>query len=199
MTVVTSRTRSVHAASAPSSVSESGLSKAMRSPQHSELNGPSSTTRAHSFSTAASRSGSITGSVIPICTTGFWHADVPDVSRPTPGSMRHMAIRANAIAHVRLTVTDIARSRQFYESVFGWPVALEMPADADDATRDQFGFLFGGVIYGIGDVHDRTATGRDRPFRRGPRWPGPPVPQRGKQGRNWTPRQHISTIYTDHP
>jgi glyoxylase I family protein len=63
-----------------------------------------------------------------------------------------MAIRANAVAHVRLTVTDIARSREFYESVFGWPVLLEVPADADDATREQLSFLFGGVIYDIGDA-----------------------------------------------
>jgi glyoxylase I family protein len=52
---------------------------------------------------------------------------------------------------VRLTVTDIARSRAFYESVFGWPVAFEVPADADDATRERFAFLFGGVLYRAGD------------------------------------------------
>jgi glyoxylase I family protein len=71
----------------------------------------------------------------------------------TPGgSMMSMTIGASSVSHVRLTVTDIARSRQFYESVFGWPVAIEMPEDADDATREQFGFLFGGVIYNIGDA-----------------------------------------------
>jgi glyoxylase I family protein len=63
-----------------------------------------------------------------------------------------MAINANAVAHVRLTVTDIGRSREFYESVFGWSVALEVPDDADDATREQLSFLFGGVIYDIGDA-----------------------------------------------
>jgi glyoxylase I family protein len=62
-----------------------------------------------------------------------------------------MAITTNSIAHVRLTVTDIARSRQFYENVFGWRVALEVPEDADDATREALGFLFGGVIYHICD------------------------------------------------
>jgi catechol 2,3-dioxygenase-like lactoylglutathione lyase family enzyme len=35
--------------------------------------------------------------------------------------------------------------------VFGLPVAFEVPADADDTTRDQLGFLFGGVIYQLGD------------------------------------------------
>ena len=61
-----------------------------------------------------------------------------------------MGITANSIAHVRLTVTYIERSRRFYESVFGWPVLLEIPDNADAATRDQLGFLFGGVIYDLG-------------------------------------------------
>ena len=65
--------------------------------------------------------------------------------------MGRMAITANSVAHIRLTVTDIERSRQFYESVFGWPVALEVPLDADDATREQLSFLFGGVLYNLGD------------------------------------------------
>ena len=54
-------------------------------------------------------------------------------------------------SHVRLTVTDIARSRAFYEQVFGFPIAYEAPpADADQATKDALGFLFGGVIYAFG-------------------------------------------------
>ena len=54
-------------------------------------------------------------------------------------------------SHVRLTVTDIARSRAFYEAVFGFAVAYEAPADdADQATRDAMSFLFGGVIYAFG-------------------------------------------------
>ena len=62
-----------------------------------------------------------------------------------------MAIDANAVAHIRLTVTDIGRSRRFYESVFGWAVAVEMPADADDATRERLSFLYGGVLYELDD------------------------------------------------
>lgn len=65
--------------------------------------------------------------------------------------MTPMPITSTSIAHIRLTVTDIARSRQFYDSVFGWPVLLEVPADADVATQAQLGFLYGGVIYNIGD------------------------------------------------
>ena len=64
--------------------------------------------------------------------------------------MSGMTIPTSSIAHVRLTVTDIARSRKFYESVFGWPVLLEHPEQADEASREALGFLFGGVIYLVG-------------------------------------------------
>jgi glyoxylase I family protein len=83
-----------------------------------------------------------------------------------------MPIRPSSIAHIRLTVTDIERSRQFYESVFGWPVLLEVPAGIDEATRAKYDFLFGGVIYDIGhaliglrpvgaDPFDENRTGLD--------------------------------------
>jgi glyoxylase I family protein len=65
--------------------------------------------------------------------------------------MAGMAIPTSSIAHVRLTVTDIERSRKFYESVFGWPVLLEHPEQADEATPEALGFLFGGVIYLVGN------------------------------------------------
>lgn len=61
-----------------------------------------------------------------------------------------MAIATSSVAHVRLTVTDIERSRQFYESVFGWPVLLELPEDATAAVRERLSFLYGGVIYDLG-------------------------------------------------
>lgn len=61
-----------------------------------------------------------------------------------------MTIAATSYAHVRLTVTDIERSRAFYESLFGWPIAAELSADADEATKERMAFLFGGVIYQLG-------------------------------------------------
>jgi glyoxylase I family protein len=64
--------------------------------------------------------------------------------------MGPVPLTSTSIAHVRLTVTDIERSRQFYESVFDWPVLLEVPVNADEATRNQFAFLYGGVIYDLG-------------------------------------------------
>jgi len=76
-----------------------------------------------------------------------------------------MGFTSTSIAHVRLTVTDIERSRQFYESVFGWPVLLEVPEDADEATRNQLSFLFGGVIYDLGGTLLGLRPDRPRPGR----------------------------------
>ena len=60
-----------------------------------------------------------------------------------------MPVSTTGYGHVRLTVTDVVRSRAFYDRVFGFPVAFEVPADADDATREQLSFLYGGVIYAV--------------------------------------------------
>ena len=60
-----------------------------------------------------------------------------------------MPVQTTGYGHVRLTVTDVARSRAFYDRVFGFPVAFEVPADADDGTREALAFLFGGVIYAV--------------------------------------------------
>ena len=86
-----------------------------------------------------------------------------------------MPVNASDYAHVRLTVTDIARSRAFYDAVFGFDVAFEAPPeDADDATKAQLAFLFGGVVYSfgggllglrpvapVGDRHDEDRVGLD--------------------------------------
>lgn len=61
-----------------------------------------------------------------------------------------MSIAPVGISHIRLTVTDIDRSRAFYDAVFGLPVYAEVPADADDATKQKLAFLFGGVLYRVG-------------------------------------------------
>jgi glyoxylase I family protein len=61
-----------------------------------------------------------------------------------------VAIPSTGYAHIRLTVTDIVRSRTFYDAIFGFPVAYELPPEADEATREAMSFLFGGVIYAFG-------------------------------------------------
>ncbi|MGB3769814.1 MAG: VOC family protein [Rhodococcus sp. (in: high G+C Gram-positive bacteria)] len=58
-----------------------------------------------------------------------------------------MPIAAVDYNHVRLTVTDIDVSRKFYDSVFGFEVAFELPPNPDAETREALAFLFGGVIY----------------------------------------------------
>jgi catechol 2,3-dioxygenase-like lactoylglutathione lyase family enzyme len=62
-----------------------------------------------------------------------------------------MSIRTTGYSHVRLTVTDIQRSRAFYDSIFGLPVAYELSDDADEETKAALSFLYGGVIYSFGD------------------------------------------------
>ncbi|MGJ0121089.1 VOC family protein [Williamsia sp. MIQD14] len=61
-----------------------------------------------------------------------------------------MTIAATDYHHVRLTVRDIAVSRKFYDDVFGFDVAFEVPEGADEQTREQLAFLYGGVIYQFG-------------------------------------------------
>jgi glyoxylase I family protein len=62
-----------------------------------------------------------------------------------------MSIQVTGYHHIRLTVRDLARSRAFYDAVFALPVVAEVPQDADEATRERLAFLFGGVVYRLGD------------------------------------------------
>ena len=61
-------------------------------------------------------------------------------------------VTSNGYAHVRLTVSDIARSRAFYDRVFGWPAVIDASASVDEpgATESPEQY-FGGVIYGTPD------------------------------------------------
>jgi glyoxylase I family protein len=55
-------------------------------------------------------------------------------------------IPAGDIHHLRLTVTDVARSRQFYTSLLGFEVAVESPPPGDPAAAEAFKILFGGCV-----------------------------------------------------
>jgi catechol 2,3-dioxygenase-like lactoylglutathione lyase family enzyme len=55
-------------------------------------------------------------------------------------------IPAGDIHHLRLTVTDLERSRQFYTSLLGFEVAVESPPPGDPAAEEAFKILFGGVV-----------------------------------------------------
>src|ERR1700761_6666455 len=57
-------------------------------------------------------------------------------------------IDSSGFAHVRLTVTDISRSKAFYDQVFGWPVAADASAEAGNpGVRESPEKIYGGVIY----------------------------------------------------
>lgn len=57
-------------------------------------------------------------------------------------------ITSSGFAHVRLTVTDIARSKAFYDQVFGWPTAVDASDSVDEpGVRDSAEKFFGGTVY----------------------------------------------------
>ncbi len=56
------------------------------------------------------------------------------------------------IHHLRLTVTDVQRSREFYTSLLGFQVAVESPPPGDPAAEEAFSVLFGGVVMVRGNL-----------------------------------------------
>src|SRR5262252_10028116 len=55
-------------------------------------------------------------------------------------------IPTGGVHHLRLTVTDLERSREFYTGLLGFEVAVESPPDDDPAAAEAFKILFGGVV-----------------------------------------------------
>ncbi len=55
-------------------------------------------------------------------------------------------IATGDIHHVRLTVTDVARSREFYTTLLGFEVAAESPPPDDPAAEALYPVLWGGVV-----------------------------------------------------
>ena len=83
-------------------------------------------------------------------------------------------IDSSGFAHVRLTVTDIARSKKFYDEVFGWPIAIDASDSVDEpGVTESPEKFYGGVVYQtpqgtllglrpVGDCEfDSTRTGLD--------------------------------------
>ena len=60
-------------------------------------------------------------------------------------------IELGSIHHLRLTVTDIARSREFYTSLLGFEVAVEAPASDDPKSDPTYPVLWGGVVMAKGN------------------------------------------------
>ena len=57
-------------------------------------------------------------------------------------------IDTSGLHHLRLTVTDVDRSRAFYSEVLGFTVVAESPGDpADPAVRTDPDQLYGGCVF----------------------------------------------------
>jgi catechol 2,3-dioxygenase-like lactoylglutathione lyase family enzyme len=57
-------------------------------------------------------------------------------------------IETTGLHHVRITVTNLERSRAFYTEVLGFEVAAESPGSPDDpAVRSDPTQLYGGVVF----------------------------------------------------
>ena len=55
------------------------------------------------------------------------------------------------VHHIRLTVTDIERSRRFYTELLGFDVAAEAPESEDPRSDPSYPVLWGGVVMSKGD------------------------------------------------
>ena len=57
-------------------------------------------------------------------------------------------LETRGIHHIRLTVTDLARSKAFYQDILGFEIAIESPGDpADPEVRSDPAQLYGGVVF----------------------------------------------------
>lgn len=57
-------------------------------------------------------------------------------------------VSSSGFSHVRITVTDIARSKAFYDQVFGWPVAVDRSGSVGEpGVTDSPEDFFGGTVY----------------------------------------------------
>ncbi len=61
-------------------------------------------------------------------------------------------IPTGEIHHLRLTVTDVERSREFYTQLLGFEVAVESPPAGDPSAAEAFKVLFGGVVMARGNL-----------------------------------------------
>ena len=57
-------------------------------------------------------------------------------------------IDSTGFAHVRLTVTDIEKSKAFYLQVFDWPIAIDKSDAVDEpGIRDSQENFYGGTVF----------------------------------------------------
>lgn len=57
-------------------------------------------------------------------------------------------INSSGVSHLRLTVTDITRSKAFYDQVFDWPVAIDnSDRVGEPGMRESPEEFYGGTVY----------------------------------------------------
>jgi len=61
-------------------------------------------------------------------------------------------LTVSQVHHLRLTVTDVQRSREFYTGLLGFEVVAESPPPGDPAAAETFKVLFGGVVMARGNL-----------------------------------------------
>jgi glyoxylase I family protein len=61
-------------------------------------------------------------------------------------------LTVSQVHHLRLTVTDVQRSREFYTGLLGFEVVAESPPPSDPAAAETFKVLFGGVVMARGNL-----------------------------------------------
>jgi glyoxylase I family protein len=63
-----------------------------------------------------------------------------------------MAIALGPVHHLRVTVTDLQRSREFYTQLLGFQVAAESPPKDDPSYEALYPLLWGGIVLTNGSV-----------------------------------------------
>jgi len=61
-------------------------------------------------------------------------------------------IATGPIHHLRLTCTDVKRSREFYTELLGFDVAAESPPPGDPAAEAAYPVLWGGIVMVRGNL-----------------------------------------------
>jgi catechol 2,3-dioxygenase-like lactoylglutathione lyase family enzyme len=61
-------------------------------------------------------------------------------------------IELGGIHHLRLTVCDVKRSREFYTGLLGFDVAVEAPPSEDPQADPSYPLLWGGIVMVRGNL-----------------------------------------------
>jgi glyoxylase I family protein len=107
------------------------------------------------------------------------HSDPAHYEAPTRSDARRLRMAVplslGPVHHLRLTVTDVERSRAFYTELLGFQIAMDTPPPADDPYHDlatdllQDGIVMvnGNLLLGLRPVDTARARDRFDPFRCG--------------------------------